>query len=178
MAQWRQSIEGIWFPPPHYFFYRATICQRGTRSGPVSICLSVWHAVCLDSRRYCIEVAKHGIMQSTLYDSSETLVFLVPRPWWNSNGSSQYRRCKQNEQFSTDISAIFKNRYKIGSRCSVFRTSEGRHLKFGKQINHGDYLSMQYVLPKWGRVQDKWPIFLFVDKWLGGLIIYLRKGKW
>jgi len=68
-------IDRGYMIPPHYFFYRATICQRGTRSGPVSICLSVWHAVCLDSRRYCIEVAKHGIMQSTLYDSSETLVF-------------------------------------------------------------------------------------------------------
>jgi len=58
-------------------FYRAMLCIRGTRHGPVSVCLSLRPSV---TSRCSTKTAKCRITQTTPNDSPGTLsFFLVPK---------------------------------------------------------------------------------------------------
>ena len=66
-------------------FYRAMLCTRGTRYGPVSVC------VCLSVTSRCsTKTAKRRIIQTTPHDTPGTLVFWCQRSPQNSAGVTPY----------------------------------------------------------------------------------------
>ena len=64
-------------------FYRAMLCIRGTRHGPVSVCLSV-------TSRSSTKTVKRRITLTTPHDSPGTLVFWCQRSPRNSTAVTPY----------------------------------------------------------------------------------------
>jgi len=92
-------------------FYRAMLCIRGTNHGPVSVCPSV-------TSRCSTKTAKHRITQTTLHDSTGTLVFGCQRSPRNSTGvtpceGAKYRWGGSKSATFDKLLAISRKRYKI-----------------------------------------------------------------
>jgi len=90
------------------FFYRAMLCIRGTRYGPVSVCPSVtsWSST---------KTAKHRITQTTPHNSPGTLVYWGQRSPRNSTWVTPYggAKCRWGGWCRW---AVSQKRYKIDAR--------------------------------------------------------------
>ena len=92
-------------------FYRAMLCIRGSRHGPVSVCLSVRPSV---TSRCSTKTAKRRITQTTPHDSQGILVFWCQRSRRNSTGVTPYggAKCRwsgSNRRLSTNNRLYIEN---------------------------------------------------------------------
>jgi len=82
---WQEATRSVSYAVS---FYRAMLCIRGTRHGPVSVCLSVCPSVRLSiTSRSSTKTTKRRITQTTPHDSPGTLVFWSQRSPRNSIGA-------------------------------------------------------------------------------------------